>query len=58
MDMNVKNITRSLTEKILSPKTSAMLKLGIAVLGVVAALKELRDSDKRGFKFYDGESEP
>lgn len=53
--MNVKHLPRSLVEKILSPKTAAFIKLGIAVLGVITALKELRDADKRGFEFYDSD---
>lgn len=51
----LKNIGRRLTEKLVSPRTAALLKLGIAVIGVVSALKDLRDANKENFKFYGDE---
>ena len=54
VDMTTRKIRQKILDALISPKTAAWLKMGIAVVGVVSAFNELRSVDRRGIRFDQG----
>jgi hypothetical protein len=48
---NTRKIRQKILDTLVSPKTAAWLKMGIAVIGIVSAFNELRSAERRGIRF-------